>query len=1013
MTTDNQSIEDLMESSHQIKTDSDDETVAAKFAKKQEEIKIKEVERQTEKRAAGAGFSYINLSGFPISPEAISLIPEEKARELKVVCFFYDINQIRLAAMDPSLPEISALSAELSKKYHSHGELYLISEYSLDFALKIYGTLPKVERIERGVKISQTDLEKFKEEIDNYKSLGGKINEVNITDVITLILATAIKTDTSDVHIENEENKIAVRLRVDGVLQEAAEIEKEKWKLVVSRLKLLSRVKMNITDKPQDGRFSIFLTGEKIEVRVSFLPTNYGESVVLRILRSGSISLSFEDLGLRPKVFNLLQREMSKPNGLILTTGPTGSGKTTTLYAILKKLNTSGRKIITLEDPIEYQLEGVNQSQIDSGKGYTFAGGLRSALRQDPDIIMVGEIRDLETAEIAIQASLTGHLVLSTLHTNDSSGVLPRLIDMGVKPYFMTPAINCIVGQRLVRKLCPKCRVEHILSDSEREQVEKIMAVISPKSEEDIPASLPKFYKAGPGCPECHNLGYKGRVGIYEIFSMSEPIKKLVAANAPAFKILEAAIEDGMLTMLQDGILKAGTGITSLEEVYRVIGKMDYIDALYDVVISKTFGRGVKLTKDDLSRAEKLSIDISQVKSFAENASGRDLLNTILSLSLKMEAGDIHIEPEDEKVNIRYRIDGVLYDIVSLSKEHYLPILSQVKIMSGFSTNIKKPTYDGRFTIFSAGEKIDCRVSIISGGYGETVVIRLLSSQAGALNIEKLGMRSYTFNVVRQAMSKTRGVIINTGPTGSGKTTTLYSILNALNKPDVKIITVEDPIEYHLDGVMQTQVNVEEGYTFAAALRSLLRQNPNIMMIGEIRDEETAKISVEAALTGHLVLSTIHANSAAGAVFRFAGLGVERDLLASALECAIGQRLVRKICPNCRKEVNLPEEQLAEVKKIIASINPSSGVEIPKDLKFYTGAGCPECHNLGFKGRLGIYEAINLGPEIKKKIQVAGVTDYEIEQAAIAAGAVTMLQDGILKALAGETSIEEVFRTIR
>ncbi|MFA5248289.1 MAG: GspE/PulE family protein [Patescibacteria group bacterium] len=1009
----NQSIEDLIKSSNKQTPQDDDESAPAQFAKKQEEIKIKEVERQAEERASVAGFSYINLFGFPISPEAISLISEEESQRLQVVCFLYDGRQIRLGAVNPSLPEIVSLTEKIEKDYHSRIERYLISSHSFNYAVKIYSTLPKIEKAVKGVKISEEDLEKFKNEIEDYKTLAIKINKVNITDVITLLLATALKTDTSDIHVETEENKIVVRLRVDGVLQEAAEIEKTKWKLIVSRLKLLAKAKMNITDKPQDGRFSIILTGEKIEVRVSFLPTNQGESVVLRLLRSSAISLSFEDLGLRPKTLEILKQEISKPNGLVLATGPTGSGKTTTLYAILKKLNTANTKIITLEDPIEYQLEGMNQSQIDSSKGYTFASGLRSALRQDPDIVMVGEIRDLETAEIAIQASLTGHLVLSTLHTNDSSGVLPRLIDMGVKPYFMTPAINCIIGQRLVRRLCPECRVEHILSDSEGEQVEKILAVISPKSGEEAPTAIPKIHKAGAGCPACHGLGYKGRVGIYEIFSMSEKIKELVAANTPAFKILEAAIEGGMLTMLQDGILKVFDGLTSLEEIYRVIGKMDYIDALYDVAISKTFGRGVKLSETNLQKAEELSANMSAAEEFAKSSSSHDLLNAILALSLKMEAGDIHIEPGEETVNVRFRIDGVLQDIFALSKEHYLPILSQVKIMSGFPTNIKKPTYDGRFTIFSGEKKIDCRVSIISGGYGETIVVRLLSSQAEALDMEKLGMRPYALSAMRRAMSKTRGVIINTGPTGSGKTTTLYSILNALNKPDVKIITVEDPIEYHLNGVMQTQVNVEEGYTFAAALRSLLRQNPNIMMIGEIRDEETAKIAVEASLTGHLVLSTIHANSAAGAVFRFAGLGVARDLLASALECAIGQRLVRKICPKCKKEIELPAEQLAEVKKIITSINLTSGALIPEELKFYTGAGCLDCHNLGYKGRLGVYEVVELTPEIKKQIQVAGTTDYEIEQAAIASGAVTMLQDGILKALAGETSIEEVFRTVK
>jgi type IV pilus assembly protein PilB len=990
-----------------------DESAQAKFAKKQGEIKIKEIERQTKDRAASLGLSYVDLFGFPISQEAIALIPEADAVRLSMVCFLYDGANVRIGVIDPSFPEIEKITEEIKKQYHVKAELYLITPHSLEYALKIYKTLPKIIRQNRGVDITEEELEKFKAYIKDYRSLGRKINEVNTTDVIALILATALKMESSDLHIEAEEKGIAVRIRVDGVLYEAATIEKEKWKQIISRLKLLAKVKINITDKPQDGRFTIFLSTEKIEVRVSFLPTNFGESVVVRLLRPGSISLGFEALGLRPRAWQILEKEISKPNGLILTTGPTGSGKTTTLYAILKKINKPGTKIITLEDPIEYQLEGINQSQIDPARGYTFAGGLRSILRQDPDVIMLGEIRDLETAETAIQAALTGHLVMSTLHTNDASGVLPRLIDIGVKPYFMTPSINCVVGQRLVRRLCPSCRVEHLLTEEEKEKVEKIMAVVSSKSGEDVPTTLPKIYKAGAGCPDCNGIGYKGRVGIYELFTMTENIKELATANAPAFKILEQAIEDGMLTMLQDGVFKVFSGVTSLEEVYRVIGKTDYVDALYDIVISKTFGHGIKITGEDAARAEEIAADPAAMNDKAAKVLPREMLNVVMALALKDEAGDVHIDPTENSVKIRFRIDGILHDIFTLSKEHYLPLLSQIKISAGFPTNVKKATWDGRFGIFLKDKKIDCRISIISGGYGETVVIRVLSSQAETLDLEKLGMRPYALGPVKRSMAKTKGIIINTGPTGSGKTTTLYAILNALNKSDVKIITVEDPIEYHLEGVMQTQIDTEQGYTFAAAMRSLLRQNPNIMMIGEIRDEETAKIAIEASLTGHLVLSTIHANTAATAISRFAGLGVGAQMLASAVECTIGQRLVRKNCQYCKAEVKISEEQIKEVKAIIDSISPLAKIKIPKVWKFYQGKGCAKCSRLGYKGRLGIYETIEMIPEMQKKIQEANVTAFDIEQEAIKYGTVTMMQDGILKALDGETSVEEVFRVVK
>jgi type II secretory ATPase GspE/PulE/Tfp pilus assembly ATPase PilB-like protein len=340
-----------------------------------------------------------------------------------------------------------------------------------------------------------------------------------------------------------------------------------------------------------------------------------------------------------------------------------------------------------------------------------------------------------------------------------------------------------------------------------------------------------------------------------------------------------------------------------------------------------------------------------------------------------------------------------------------LPLLSEIKILAGAPTNIKRATFDGRFAIYLPDHKIDCRLSIIAGGYGETIVIRLLSTSAANLDMAKLGITSVALSSLQEAMKKTRGIILTTGPTGSGKTTTLYSILNKLNKPDVKIITVEDPIEYQLPGVMQTQIDEERGYTFASAMRSLLRQNPNIMMIGEIRDSETAKISIEAAMTGHLVLSTIHANGAASAISRFVGLGLERQALANAIEFTIGQRLVRRLCPYCKEVAPASPESLQRVQENLELIN-NPAVKIPSDLIFYRAVGCNKCGQIGYKGRLGLYEGITMTPEIQKLIQKEHVTDSEIEVAAIKNGMLTILQDGILKALNGETSLEEVFKAV-
>jgi type II secretory ATPase GspE/PulE/Tfp pilus assembly ATPase PilB-like protein len=877
----------------------------------------------------------------------------------------------------------------------------------------VYRALPKVDKAPGGVKIEAADLEKFKESIVDYRSLNEIINTVNISDVVTLIIATALKIGTSDIHIEVEDQGIVVRLRIDGVLQEAAKIDTAKWPRIISRMKLLAKVKLNVVGKPQDGRYTIFMPDEKIAVRSSFLPTAFGESVVMRLLRSGSIGLSFEQLGLLPIAFETLKEEITKPNGLVLTTGPTGSGKTTTLYAVLSKLNKPGVKIITLEDPIEYQLSGVNQSQVDASKGYTFANGLRSILRQDPDVVMVGEIRDLETAEMAVQASLTGHLVLSTLHTNDASGVIPRLIDMGVKPYFLTPSINAVIGQRLVRKLCPYCRIAHEMNEDEAERVNKILAVISPNAGVSIPAVLPNFYRKGAGCEKCNGVGYKGRIGIYEIFSMSGDIKKLTSEGAPAFKILEKAIENGMVTMLQDGILKVMDGVTDLDEVYRVIGKFDYIDALYDIVVSRTIGRGLKVSREQEAWAVDAIASLASVGEQLKHVSTKEMFSLLMALAIKIEAGDVHVDPSDQGVKIRYRIDGVMNDIVELPKEHYIPLISNIKNISGLSMSDKHPTYDGRFSVIMSKIHLDCRISIISGGYGETAVIRILSSDNKALDMKTLGIRSNALSALENSMAKTRGMIVTTGPTGSGKTTTLYSILGLLNNSDVKIITIEDPIEYHMDGVMQTQIDEESGYTFSSALRSLMRQNPNVIMIGEIRDKETAKTAIEAAMTGHLMLSTIHANSAAGAIARFVGLGASNQALASALECVVGQRLVRRICSYCKTEHQPEEQLLAEVEKLFSILEKQSGVKAPSDLKFYHGQGCPKCGGLGYKGRIGLYEVIKMTPKLQKFIQTKETTEAEIEALAVSEGTILMIYDGLAKALSGETTLDEIFRAVK
>ena len=398
-----------------------------------------------------------------------------------------------------------------------------------------------------------------------------KIKSANLSDVVTMILATALKTDSSDVHIEAGENSVTVRFRIDGVLHDASEIPSKDWDKLISRLKLVAHLKLNITTTPQDGRFTIFMADEKVEVRVSTIPTSYGESVVMRLLRSSAAGLQFDDLGVTGRAYTKLLEQVKRPNGMIITTGPTGSGKTTTLYAILNLLNTPETKIITLEDPVEYKLEGINQSQIDKEGDYTFAKGLRSVLRQDPDVVMVGEIRDNETADIAVNAALTGHLVVSTIHTNSAAGAVPRFLAMDTKSFLLSPALNAVIGQRLARRICQECKQEDKLESDQMEKARALLADLPEGSEESKKINIDDlhFYK-GKGCEACHGLGYKGRVGMYEILIVTPEIEKMILADKVSESDLEKqAKEQGMITMVQDGLLKALEGITSVEEIFQ------------------------------------------------------------------------------------------------------------------------------------------------------------------------------------------------------------------------------------------------------------------------------------------------------------------------------------------------------------------------------------------------------------------------------------------------------------
>ena len=424
---------------------------------------------------------------------------------------------------------------------------------------KLTGAILIPPVVVKDVKREASSVSDFKDKIE--RSLHKKTSEL-----VEIILAGSFFLEASDVHMEPEEKRVKFRLRIDGVLHDVMYLDLQTYQNIVGRVKLLSKLKLNITTRPQDGRYSILIEGTSIEVRTSTIPAEYGEALVLRILNPKWV-VNMEGLGLRPDLMKLFEKEIEKPNGMIICTGPTGSGKTTTLYSILEHLNKPEVKIITVEDPIEYQMEGILQTPVNEQGGYTFVTALRQLLRQNPDIMMIGEIRDNETAVAAVQAALTGHLVLSTIHTNNAAGAVARMINMGVAPQDIATAVNAFIAQRLVRRLCD-CKTKTKPTAEEKTKIEKILKTISPASGVKIPP-IGYIYKP-KGCDKCNHIGYKGRMTVSEVFQMTRNIQDMVSRGAMTAELAEKAIENGMLTMEQDGVIRVLEGETTLEEVERV-----------------------------------------------------------------------------------------------------------------------------------------------------------------------------------------------------------------------------------------------------------------------------------------------------------------------------------------------------------------------------------------------------------------------------------------------------------
>ncbi len=551
------------------------------FADSEQEKRLEFLRKQEEEELAQVlsrkyGVEYVDLTLVSVNVDALRLLSEKEARDAEAATFGQVGKRISLAARAPENPKVKTLVQKLTELGYEV-TVYMCSQESLRRAFARYADLSYAKETKAGVfEISSDEVEELAGKVKSLADIGTLASEAiamkrtyRVTRILEIILAGALSTGASDVHFEPTDTNVRLRYRLDGVLVDVLEFDEETYNLMLSRLKLLSGLKLNVSGEAQDGRFSIKIKGDEIELRTSILPGNYAETLVLRILNPKAIGVPLEELGLEKKLRLRIEKEITKPNGMILTTGPTGSGKTTTLYAFMRKVNSPGSKIITIEDPIEYHLAGIVQTQVDK-KNYTFASGLRSALRQDPDIIMVGEIRDEEVAEVAINAALTGHLVFSTLHTNDAAGSFPRLIDLGVDEKVLSSAINTVLAQRLVRKLCPNCRTERDATGEERKLVDKILAGIVDKTL--VPADTSKMFDAKPdGCAECHGRGYKGRIGIFEAVFMDSAIETILRSKPSEREIAQAARSQGTPTMQEDGVLKTLRGVTSLDELKRVV----------------------------------------------------------------------------------------------------------------------------------------------------------------------------------------------------------------------------------------------------------------------------------------------------------------------------------------------------------------------------------------------------------------------------------------------------------
>jgi type IV pilus assembly protein PilB len=544
--------------------------------KRMEEMRKVEEEDVAKLLADRYGLNYLDLGPVPINSDALRIINEENAKLGNLAIFDAVAKRVQVAVLSPKNEKTLAIIKQLDEDGY-FPTMHMVSRKSLEKAWSRYKDLSYASESKAGsFDISNEHVVELTNQIKVVQDvirLTGELNGIKqayrISKIMEIMLAGSLALGASDIHIEPEETEVRMRFRLDGVLIDIIKFDLPTYSLILSRIKLLSGLKLNIKSEAQDGRFAVKIQDSEIQIRTSVLPGAYNESIVMRLLNPKSISVPLESLGIEPRTLAILLEQIQKPNGMLLITGPTGSGKTTTLYAFMKKINSQDIKILTIEDPIEYHLNGVVQTQVEEDKGYTFLAGLRAALRQDPDVIMVGEIRDSETASTAINAALTGHLVFSTLHTNSAVGAFPRLIELSVNPQIITSAVNVVMAQRLIRKLCLNCKQERPPNEKEKKIIEETVASIDDKTYLEGTQSE-KVWEA-KGCDKCNGTGYKGRVAICEAVLATKDVGEAITNNPSEESVKQASRSQNILDMKQDGVLKILRGISTFDELGRVI----------------------------------------------------------------------------------------------------------------------------------------------------------------------------------------------------------------------------------------------------------------------------------------------------------------------------------------------------------------------------------------------------------------------------------------------------------